>query len=113
MENWQFIYSQSNIIIGIVAFLVIYGCASIEYLWGPKSSWLIYLGGASYSLYLIHPVVAPLAPTLLNKLNIRWSFLSVVLGITMALAGGLAFYKFCEKPITEVLTKWAKKRKLI
>jgi exopolysaccharide production protein ExoZ len=102
-----------NLLIGIAAFLVIYGGASIENLWMSKPGWLIYLGGASYSLYLVHPLIAPLSPSLLSMLKLRWVLLSIILSIVFAIAAGTIFYKFCEKPISLFLSKLAKKCKLI
>lgn len=107
------LYTNENFIIGIVAFLVIYSCASIENMGASKPAWLIYLGGASYSLYLIHPVVAPIVPSLLKVVNLKWSILSVVLSVLFAIAAGTVFYKYCETPITKFFSAWAKKRKLI
>lgn len=107
-------YANNNIIIGIAAFLVVYGAASIENLYSRKMpAWLIYLGGASYSLYLIHPIIAPLSPTLLKLLHLRLPLLSVLMSIIIAIIAGTIFYKFCENPLTQFLSKWAKKRKLI
>ena len=102
-----------NLLIGIAAFLVIYGGASIENLWTSKPGWLIYLGGASYSLYLVHPLIAPLAPSLLSMFRLKWVVLSIILSIVFAIAAGTIFYKFCEKPISLFLSKLAKKYKII
>ena len=113
IEALSFLYWRTNIITGLAAFLVIYGCASIEHVWGPKPAWLIYLGGASYSLYLIHPIIAPAAPTILKHLHFQSAVVSVIFGVLLALAAGTAFYKFCENPLTKVLTKWAKQKRLI
>ena len=107
-------FANNVIILHLAAFLVIYGAASIENKWGSKiPTWLIFLGGASYSLYLIHPCVAPLASTVLRLIKLEWPWLSVVLGIIFSIAAGVAFYKFCEKPITRFFSKLAGKWKLI
>lgn len=113
MEPILGIYYSNYIITGIAAFLVVYGAASIENLYGHKMpAWLIYLGGASYSLYLIHPIIAPLSPTLLKLLHLKLPLLSVLISIVIAIIGGTIFYKFCEKPLTQFLSKRAN-RKLI
>ncbi len=105
---------SNNVIVSIASFLLIYGAASIENFWGKKiPAQLIYLGGASYSLYLIHPSVAPLAPTLLNLLHLKFDVLSVVLGVLGAILVGTTFYKFCEKPLTKFLSNCARKFNLI
>ena len=41
----------------------------------PK--WVLYLGDASYSIYLIHPFVCPIAPALMNHFHINHAYLSV------------------------------------
>jgi exopolysaccharide production protein ExoZ len=106
--------TNNDIVISIAAFLVIYGGASIENVWSKKiPNILIYLGGASYSLYLIHPSVAPFAPTLLKKLHLKFDLLSVVFAVIIATLVGVLFYQLCEKPITKFLTKRARASNLI
>jgi peptidoglycan/LPS O-acetylase OafA/YrhL len=100
--------------ISITTFLIIYGAASIENQWSEKiPKALIYLGGASYSLYLVHPSVAPFAPTLLKLIHLKWDILSVVLAVTGALIVGTLFYKLCESPITKYISKLARKHNLV
>ena len=99
--------------IGIVAFFVIYSCASIENFYGPKSTWLINLGGASYSLYLIQPVIAAVVPSILEVFNLKLANFSVVFSVIFAIVVGTTFYKYGEMPLTQFLSGRAKKRKLI
>ncbi len=113
IEFFPALYYQEYLVTGVVAFLVIYGCACVDKFWKTKPSWLVYLGGASYSLYLIHPLVAPIVPGLFKFAKIHWSYLSVIFSVLLAIAAGTAFYKYCETPLTKFLTKHAKKHKLI
>jgi peptidoglycan/LPS O-acetylase OafA/YrhL len=100
--------------ISIATFLIIYGAASIENYWSEKiPKALIYLGGASYSLYLVHPSVAPFAPTLLNLVHLKWDILSVALAVTGAIIVGTLFYKLCESPLTKYISKQARKYNLV
>jgi exopolysaccharide production protein ExoZ len=104
-------YSKSNIVVGLATFLVVYGAACIEGKFGDKMpGWLVYLGSASYSLYLVHPVIAPLAPTLLNKIHLKLPALSVAISLVFAITAGTIFYRFCEKPLSDFLAKWTKNK---
>lgn len=105
---------NNTFLIGIAAFFVIYGAASIENLYGYKMpAWLIYLGGASYSLYLIHPIIAPLSPTVLKYLHLKIVWLSIILSFVSAVIGGTLFYKYCETPLTKIVSRLSKKWKWI
>jgi len=106
--------NRGAIIIGVASFLVIYGGASIEYLLTSKiPKFLLFLGGASYSLYLIHPTVAPIVPTVLNKLNFKYTLVSISLCVIVAIAASIIFFKYCEKPLTQFLTRVCKKLNFI
>ena len=59
---------------------------------------VLYLGDASYSLYLFHPMIAPLVPVVLNKVGIRVPALSVVLCVVAAIIGSVVIYRFVEGP---------------
>ncbi|MGH6850881.1 MAG: hypothetical protein ACREDD_10605 [Methylocella sp.] len=53
---------------GVPALLVVSGAVFSErWLAGRIPAFLIGLGAASYSLYLFHPLFAPLAPTILMR----------------------------------------------
>jgi peptidoglycan/LPS O-acetylase OafA/YrhL len=104
----------NEIVISIATFLVVYGAASIDGYWNKKiPSIFIFLGAASYSLYLIHPSVAPSAPTLIKLFHSKMIFLSVTLGVIGSILVAVVFYRFCEKPLTKFLTKLAQKSNLI
>ncbi|MEO6357453.1 MAG: acyltransferase [Ferruginibacter sp.] len=89
---------------GIASFLVVYGCASIE---SSKSinynSIVLFFGTASYSLYLIHPIIAPLAPSLFKHFGLIWPVFSILLSMALALAAGAVCYYALERPISKKL----------
>jgi exopolysaccharide production protein ExoZ len=106
--------SYNDIAVHISALLIVYGGASMESSWGKKAPQiLVFLGAASYSLYLVHPSISPSAPAILKLFHSKIVFLSVLLGVTGSLIVGTAFYQFCEKPITKFFTTIARKSKLI
>lgn len=114
LDMFSVIYNYDNITFGVASFCVVFGGASIENQYGilmPK--WLIYLGGASYSLYLIHPIIGPIAPTVLNLLNLKFTSFSILISLVLAILFGTLFYKYCEKPITQFLSKLLRKYKFI
>lgn len=102
-------FGTNQMIFGLAAFLIIYGGASLDGARIQFSSKLVYLGTASYSLYLIHPSVAPLIPAVLNSFGYKQPLISIVLSVIVAVFVGIAFYKFCEMPVTNYLKKVLKK----
>ncbi|QHF23622.1 acyltransferase family protein [Rathayibacter sp. VKM Ac-2804] len=64
---------------------------------------LLYLGDASYSLYLFHPLVGPAVPALLAVLGLRSGAVSVVGSVLLAVTAGALIHRFVEKPITRRL----------
>jgi exopolysaccharide production protein ExoZ len=85
--------------IGLASGLVVYSAASLDKSYNigfPR--FLVFLGGASYSLYLIHPTVAPLIPTILSKLHLKLLEISIILSVISSLIAGSLFFKLCETP---------------
>lgn len=96
--------NPSVILSGIASFIIVYCSASVDYnsfIVIPK--WLVYLGGASYSLYLVHPTVSPMVPTALRILGFHSSLVSVVLSVITSVVCSVIFYRICEKPLTNYL----------
>lgn len=102
-------YNVNQITFGLAAFVVVYSGASVNSKQTGFWRWPIYLGAASYSLYLIHPSVAPLIPTVLNKLGCRQPLLSVMLSVVAAIFTGTFFYKLCDQPVTAFLKRLIRK----
>lgn len=104
---------SSFTLVNLSAFFIIYGCASLEkQLKISFNNLFLFWGAASYSIYLIHPLVAPLAPTLLHKIGITSSFLSVIFSVLITLIFSSLVYTFIENPITEYLNNKIRKQQL-
>jgi len=86
------------------AAFVVWGAVALEpYLGGRYPRLLLIGGAASYSLYLIHPIVAPVVPTALAKLGLPFTFLSVAGCVFAAFVAGWILYAFFERPVTRAL----------
>ncbi len=75
--------------------------------------WSTFLGDSSYSLYLFHPFIAPLAPAGLAVLGFgdlggAGIALSIVLSVSSAVVGAALIYLLVEKPTT----RWLQSRLL-
>ena len=96
--NELFLTGEQNIqrvaVLGIPAILIVYGTMHIQ---ARRSVWT-YLGGASYSLYLVHPI-------LLSGLAVIWVLypvgpnVIVTIGIVASLVVSLRVYERIEKPM--------------
>ncbi|WP_425358230.1 acyltransferase family protein [Brevundimonas subvibrioides] len=88
------------------ASLVVCGAVALEpHFKGRFPSWVIFLGAASYSLYLIHPIAAPVVPQVLGKLGFTIGWLSVAGSITAAICAAIFTYFLFEKPVTKWLAR--------
>jgi exopolysaccharide production protein ExoZ len=92
---------------GIPAVLIVAAVISLEPWAGhrvPRS--LIFLGGASYSIYLFHPMVAPIVPAVLNRIGADGtavSVLSVLGAIVLSTAAACGLHMLVERPVTTYL----------
>ena len=86
-----------------VAVLVIVVVACEGWMSGRIPRPVIFMGDASYSLYLFHPLIAPIVPVVLGMIGIRIGGLSVVLSILAAVVGAALVFRFVERPITRYL----------
>ncbi len=75
--------------------------------------WCIFLGAASYSLYLIHPIIAPASPVLFAKLGLALPTLAVLGSMIIAMTGGALLYVLVENPLSTILTKHLKASRLM
>ena len=64
---------------------------------------IVYMGNASYTLYLFHPMVVPIAPAVLGVIGLRIGGVSVVLSILASVTAAALIYRFVERPITRYL----------
>lgn len=86
-----------------VAVLIIVVVAGESWISGRVPGPVIYMGDASYSLYLCHPLIAPIVPVVLGMIGLRIGGLSVVLSILAAVIGAALIFRFVERPITRYL----------
>lgn len=86
-----------------VAAIVIAVAAGEPWVGGRVPRPIIYMGDASYSLYLFHPLIAPIVPVAMGMTGFRMGGLSVVLSILAAVIGAALIFRFVERPITRYL----------
>jgi peptidoglycan/LPS O-acetylase OafA/YrhL len=71
---------------------------------------LVFLGAASYSLYLVHPLISPLGPAVLRRIGLISPALSIAACILLALFAAVAVFLLFERPVTNRLGGWARRR---
>jgi peptidoglycan/LPS O-acetylase OafA/YrhL len=98
------------LISGVPASLIVWSTASLRTMEDSIPRWILYLGDASYAIYLIHPFVCPLPPTVLNRLHIDSPLLSIVLSVALGLGAGCLIHKFIELPLINWLKSYSKMR---
>jgi peptidoglycan/LPS O-acetylase OafA/YrhL len=101
------------LISGVPASLIIWSSASLGKLENVIPRIVLYLGDASYSIYLIHPFVCPLPPAVLNRLHLDYPWLSVVLSVALGLGVGCFLHQFVEIPMTNRLKGYFRVRKVL
>ena len=95
---------------GIPAAILVWSTMSLEkYLHGRIPRSIMFFAGASYALYLFHPLIAPFAPLVLNKLSIQNFNLSVVLSTAISMVTGAVVYQWVERPVNNVVNGYLKK----
>ncbi|KAA3662373.1 MAG: acyltransferase [Chloroflexi bacterium] len=91
---------------GIPATILVWSTISLEAnIKGRLPRFVLFFGTASYSLYLFHPLVAPLAPVILNKLSIGSFPISIFFSITIAMIVSAFVYLWIEKPLTNLIRR--------
>jgi exopolysaccharide production protein ExoZ len=91
------------LISGAPAALIVWAAASLGELEGLIPRFVLYLGDASYAIYLIHPFVCPVAPTVMSHLHINYPWLCVVISGALGLGVGCVLHQFIELPMTNWL----------
>lgn len=88
---------------GVPALLVVAGAISMEDRWGRRSPrWLLELGDASYSIYLVHTFSLPVVGMLLSRVHHGWTgevSLSMVAALVFSTAAGEVTYRLVERPM--------------
>jgi peptidoglycan/LPS O-acetylase OafA/YrhL len=96
---------QRAIFWGIPSFLIVFGLLFIERAMKEKffaSNIFLLLGDASYSIYLIHPIILLLFAGLWKRLPIVSTYISmdllVIILLMLAIVFGIIFHKKVESP---------------
>ena len=96
-NNWLL---PKVLINGVPAALIIWSTASLGKAQDSIPRFILYLGDASYSIYLIHPFVCPLPPAVLSRLHFIHPWLSVGLSVALGVAAGCVLHQLIEVPMT-------------
>lgn len=116
LPSWQGIVHglASDVGVTIAATAVLAGSVSLEPGLGERvPRFVMFMGAASYSLYLIHPLTAPAAPQLFAKLHLVQPLLAILAGIAIAFLAGALCYRFVETPLSRVTEGLARRRGLL
>ena len=101
---------QRFLLWGLPSSLLVMGCVFLEKkqvftrLWNNK--WIRLTGDASYSIYLVHIIVFSMLSQVYKR--IKWHALpdlSIFLQLALAIAAGIAFYRWVEKPLLKRLQR--------
>jgi exopolysaccharide production protein ExoZ len=88
---------------GLPACLIVWSAASLGSLERFIPPFVLYLGEASYAIYLIHPFISPLPPTVMHRLHMNYPSISIVLGMACGVGLGCILHQFVEVPIASWL----------
>ncbi|MDP3405217.1 MAG: acyltransferase [Brevundimonas sp.] len=113
-ERFHYQSLHGSVVTTIAAAMVVWGCACLESRIGRfVGQPLMFLGAASYAIYLVHPVTAPAAPVILAKLGLILPHLSILAGVIIALIAGSLCYQWVEKLLTRLSTGAANRLNLL
>ncbi|WP_347987288.1 acyltransferase [Methylomonas sp. AM2-LC] len=94
------------IVSGIPSAILVFSMVSIEpYIQNRIPRIILFFGAASYSLYLFHPLIAPVVPVLLNKIHAPILNLSIGVSILVALAASAIVYRYIELSIIHAVKR--------
>lgn len=95
--------SNRLILFGFPSALIVYGLLGLKEF---RCSALLFLGAASYSIYLIHVFTLPLFYKISSKFmtNLNHDFL-IIFSVVFTVFVGCMFYLIIEKPVTNFLKK--------
>jgi exopolysaccharide production protein ExoZ len=74
---------------------------------------VLFMGGASYSLYMVHPIIAPAVPELFAKIQIVDAPMAIGGGVLLASLVAALCYRFVETPLSTVIDRHAKRLGLL
>ncbi|WP_331027176.1 acyltransferase [Sphingomonas sp.] len=100
-----------SVLYGLPSLAIIAGAVWLDLRAPPRiPRWVLYFGNASYALYLIHPMVAPIAPVALAKLGFVLPWLSVAFSVMISLAMAAILHSLVEKPVSRWLAARTRRR---
>jgi exopolysaccharide production protein ExoZ len=85
---------------GVPAAMTVWGMASLEQYLDLTPKMILYLGDASYMIYLIHPFIAPAPAVAMAMLHLFYPATAVALAILSSLLGGSILHSLLERPLT-------------
>lgn len=96
---------------GVPAAFLVYAAASLEGRFGQRiPRFILFFGAASYSLYLSHPLIAPMVPTILSKMGILWPLASAVGSVVVAVPVACGVFVLVERPLSAAVKRFASAR---
>src|SRR3954453_747573 len=101
---WLFLggLEQQRLIVGLPCALLTLEVALLEQKGAIRTpAWLVFMGAASYALYLTHGLVLPVA----TRLSAHGWPLMFAVDVLACLAVGVGYYWFFERPLLKLLTK--------
>jgi peptidoglycan/LPS O-acetylase OafA/YrhL len=89
---------------GIPAFLLVFGVIGINQL---RKTFLVEIGNASYSIYLVQVFVIPATYKIVGRMNLaQFSEVWAVMCLMLTIGAGFVVHRVIELPITNRLQKW-------
>ena len=90
---------------GLPSVLIVAGMVAAEkFIDWSRLGWLIYLGGASYAIYLFHPLIGPVGPVVVSRLGITNGALSILLSLLLAISIPTALHAVIERPLMRIFS---------
>lgn len=100
---WQDTGADHSLIIGLACACAILQFALLEQRGAIRvPDWLVYLGGASYALYLVHNVTI----SIIVRIMPQSVPLILVAGTAASLVTGIAYYSLVERPLLRSARQW-------
>jgi exopolysaccharide production protein ExoZ len=96
----------SRVWFGVAMAIIITGLVRIEMSGSfAVPLWLLFLGNASYAIYLIHGPIVSIASGILAGIALPW-FADVTLCAALGLGGGVLYHLLFEKPALSYVNHW-------
>jgi exopolysaccharide production protein ExoZ len=96
---------------GLPAIAIVCGALALEKRWGAKTPrWLLEVGDASYSIYLVHGFALPVIGVFLSRFGSQWRGVvpvSLAAAVILSTIAGMVVYRLVERPIAN----WFKGRR--